>query len=193
VPIRKLVHPAMFAFVGRLVGTKGVDVLLAASQKLRDRGRVFRVTIIGDGPDRPKLEAQVRNTGLDGCVEFVGRLADDRMDEVMAGATAVVMPSLAGEVFGLVAAESMVRGQLVIATDIGALGEVVGGAGLKFAAGDAGQLAECMRIVLDEPTLASELGEKARKRSLAVFTQNQMAEDHVVLFRHVAGFGHCTC
>lgn len=192
-PIGERARPATFVFVGRLVGTKGVGVLLTAAQKLNDSGRIFQVVIIGDGPDRPTLEAQTRNTGLGDSVRFVGRLADDRMEELMASAAAVVMPSLAGEVFGLVAVESMLRGQLVIAADIGALGEVVGGAGLTFAAGDAGQLAECMRIVLDEPTLADELGEKARKHSLAVFTQNQMAEDHVVLFRHVTGFGHCTC
>jgi glycosyltransferase involved in cell wall biosynthesis len=184
-PPTKPVRPETFVFMGRLVGTKGVSVLLAASRKLRERGRSFRVAIIGDGPDRPKLEAQVKHSCLDGCVNFAGRLADAQVEETMAGATAVVVPSLSGEVFGMVAAESMLRGRLVIASDIGALREVVGAAGLTFPAGDEEQLARHMERALDDPELVGELGTLAQARALEAFSHDKMIDDHVRLLTTV--------
>ena len=174
--------PATFIFVGRLVGTKGVGVLLAAAQKLKAQGHVFRVKIIGDGPDRESLQAQSRSSGLDGCVEFLGRMADDRMEEVLAGATAVVMPSLAGEVFGLVAAESMLRGRPVIASDIGALREVVGEDGLLFEPGDETGLMVHMRQLLENTIQAAELGRQALQRAMELFSEERMVQQHFSLY-----------
>ena len=133
---------ATFVFVGRLVTTKGVDVLLRAAYRLRTEGLSFRVKIVGDGPERPRLEALRDALGLRDCVAFEGYLHDPTLDQDLADAVGVIVPSLAGEVFGLVAAEQMIRGRLVIAADTGGLGEVVGDAGLKFAVGDASSLAE---------------------------------------------------
>ena len=78
------------------------------------------------------------------------------------------MPSLGGEVFGLVAAENMMRGKLVIVSDIGAMREVVGETGLVFRTGDAQDLATCMKRTIDEPELASSLGYSARVRAMQI-------------------------
>src|SRR5207253_10832642 len=43
-----------FAFVGRLVREKGIDVLLEAAHILREKGKSFEVFLVGDGPERPK-------------------------------------------------------------------------------------------------------------------------------------------
>ena len=179
---REPARPANFVFVGRLVGTKGVEVLLAAAQKLRNQGHVFGVKIIGDGPDRRKLEAKASSSGLDGHVEFLGNLADERMDDVIAGATAVVMPSLAGEVFGLVASEAMLRGRPVIASDIGALREVVGEDGLLFTPGDDCGLTGHMGQLLASAARAAELGRKASRRAMELFSEDRMAEQHFSLY-----------
>ncbi len=175
-------RPANFVFVGRLVGTKGVEVLLAAAQKLKDQGNVFGVKIIGDGPDRQKLEAKAKSSGLDGHVEFLGSLADERMEDVIADATAVVMPSLSGEVFGLVACETMLRGRPVIASDIGALREVVGEEGLLFTPGDDCGLTSHMRQLLSSAVWAAELGRKASRRAMELFSEDRMTEQHFSLY-----------
>jgi glycosyltransferase involved in cell wall biosynthesis len=97
------------------------------------------------------------------------------------------MPSIWEEVAGLSAIEHMMRGRLVIATDIGGLGEVVDGAGLKFPLGDIDGLAGCMKQVIDEPSLAQALGEKARKRAQASFSEKGMLAEHLALYRELTG------
>src|ERR1019366_6407541 len=95
------------------------------------------------------------------------------------------MPSLAGEVFGLVAAENMARGKLLIASDTGALAEVIGDAGLTFAAGDVDGLTRCMKQVLQDATLARHLGSKARTRAMQEFNQQRMLGRHSDIYSEV--------
>jgi glycosyltransferase involved in cell wall biosynthesis len=177
-----------FAFLGRLVSTKGVRVLLNAAQQLKAKGLRFRVKIIGQGPDRPALEKLVRELQVEDCVRFLGYVPIEQLDRDLADVTAVVMPSLAGEVFGLVAAEEMRRGRLVIVSDIGALAEVVGDSGLKFPPGDANALARCMETAMTDPSLAERLGQKASYRIAQYFAVDSMANEHLrvyeELYRH---------
>ena len=179
--VREKTSVVTFAFQGRLVTTKGVRVLLEAACQLRNEGRKFHLKILGDGPEFNSMKAQA--AGLDDHVEFLGRVADDRLDESLSDVVAVVMPSLAGEVFGLVAAENMLRGKLLIVSNIGALAEVVGDTGLVFPAGDAAALALCMRRVLDDPSLAASLGSAARLRAMQMFNRDSMIQQHVSLYR----------
>jgi glycosyltransferase involved in cell wall biosynthesis len=177
-----------FAFLGRLVSTKGVRVLLNATQQLKAKGLGFQVKIIGEGPDRPALEKLVRELQVEDCVRFLGYVPREQLERDLADVTAVVMPSLAGEVFGLVAAEEMQRGRLVIVSDIGALAEVVGDSGLKFPPGDANALARCMETAMTDPSLAERLGQKASHRIAQSFAVDRMANEHLrvyeELYRH---------
>ncbi len=135
-----------FAFQGRLVSTKGAEVLLEAAKQLRAEGLDFRIRIIGDGPERSQLEAHAQSLG--DCIQFLGHVSDDQLERVLADISVVVVPSLAGEVFGLVVAENMLRGKLLIVSDIGALEEVIGTTGMIAPAGDVAALASCMRRVI---------------------------------------------
>jgi glycosyltransferase involved in cell wall biosynthesis len=173
-----------FAFQGRLVTTKGVLILLEAATLLHKEGREFHLKIVGDGPELNSMKTQA--APLNGRVEFLGHVADHGLDEVFSDVAAVVMPSLAGEVFGLVAAENMFRGKLLIVSNIGALAEVVGDTGLVFPTGDAAALALCMRRVLDDPSLAASLGSAARLRAMQMFNRDNMIESHVALYLAVA-------
>src|SRR5258708_25839585 len=98
-------QPPSLVFLGRLVSTKGVHVLLQAAHLLGDCE--FQLHIIGDGPERSRLEKEMRSLNLERRVCFLGRLAPNEMEQVLATAKAVVIPSLGGEVFGLVALENM--------------------------------------------------------------------------------------
>jgi len=184
-PSKDRVKPPTFAFLGRLVGTKGVDILISAAHRLKQQGYIFRVKIIGDGPDRETLQRKVAIGGLSGCMEFLGYLPDERIQEALSGTVAFVMPSLAGEVFGLVAAENMLRGRLVIASDIGALREVVGEAGLLFPPGDEIALAQCMRLVLEDVSLVAALQKKALERARVLFDEALMVRKHLALYRRL--------
>ncbi len=170
-----------FAYVGRLVTTKGVSLLLQAAERLRTEGFGFCLKIIGDGPEREALRLQA--AALEGYVEFLGNVPHDRQEEVLSGTGAVVMPSRSGEAFGLVAAENMLRGKLLIISDIGSLREVVGDTGLVFPAGDAAALASCMRRVLENPSLVSSHTMAARDRAMQLFQRDTMIESHASLYR----------
>jgi glycogen(starch) synthase len=179
-------YPPTFAFMGRLVSTKGVSVLLEAANELRKKGWTFRLKVLGDGPERHTLEARADSLGLRDCVDFRGYVPQSSLEQDLASVAAVVMPSLAGEVFGLVAAEQMARGRLLIASDVGGLGEVVGDAGLKVPAGDVTALAERMEKVLQAPGLFTELGQKARERASSLFCQQRMVAEHVAAYNRLA-------
>lgn len=179
-----------FAFVGRLVSTKGVWTLLQAARQLRDEGFQFSVMLIGDGPEHERLQEQVIASGLEKFVQFMGYQASDGLQQLLSQAATVVMPSLAGEVFGMVAAENMARGKLMIVSDVGAIREVVRDTGLSFAAGDPMALAACMKSVLQDASLAAQLGARARVRALEQFDENKMVLQHLQLYRQATLCGH---
>jgi glycosyltransferase involved in cell wall biosynthesis len=177
----------IFVFVGRLVSTKGVRILIKAAGLLKAKHREFQVRIIGDGPEGPELETLVRDLGIRSYVQFLGYVPEERLEESLEDATAVVMPSLGGEVFGLVAAENMQRGRLVIASDIGALSEVLGDAGRMFATGDAEDLARCMEGIIVNPSLSEKIGQDAVGRVAQSFAANQMVSKHLRVYREIGG------
>ena len=76
--------------------------------------------IIGDGPERVSLEELAHELALDSHVHFLGRVPQAQVPEILAQTDLVVVPSLGGEVFGMVVAENMSRGLTVVASDLGA-------------------------------------------------------------------------
>jgi glycosyltransferase involved in cell wall biosynthesis len=178
-----------FAFQGRLVSTKGAKLLLRAAESMLEENQEFRIVIVGDGPERENLQSQM-SEGLSRRVRLLGHVPDDQLNEVLNDAGTVVMPSLGGEVFGLVAAENMMRGKLVIVSDIGAMREVVGETGLVFRTGDAQDLATCMKRAIEEPELPLSLGYSARMRAMRIFDRDSMIAKHISLYREV--FSRCT-
>jgi glycogen synthase len=176
-----------FAFVGRLVSTKGVRLLLYAFRELSNKGLESRLLIIGDGPERKTLERLCGELRIASTVDFVGDIPEEDVDALISKAMVVVIPSLAGEVFGLVAAENMMRGRAVIVPEGGSLAEVAGETGLKFIAGDSKSLAACMEQLLRSPEAALELGQRARSHSLDLFSSERMLDQHWALYQKVLG------
>jgi glycosyltransferase involved in cell wall biosynthesis len=179
----KQLKPLGFAYVGRLVSEKGLSLLLQAARRLRDQGYIFHLKMVGDGPERERLEADVKALGLQQHVTFTGFLTGSKLEEVLIEAEAIVMPSIWEETAGLAAIEQMFRGRLVIASDIGGLGEVVGSTGLKFVSGDAEALANCMKHVLEKPDIVPEFGRQARLRALNCFGLKRMLNAHIDIYR----------
>lgn len=175
-----------FAYVGRLVPEKGVAVLLGASHVLMQRGSRFCIRIIGDGPQRYELEEMTRKLGLSDRVEFVGSLAQNAVSDSLATAAAVVIPSIWEEVAPLVALEQMMQGRLVIASDIGGLGEEVDRFGLKFPAGDVDALASCMSFAVSNGQAVDGLRNSARRHASELHTEDRMVREHADLYRSLA-------
>lgn len=171
-----------FAYVGRLVSEKGLETLMDAAALLREAGSRFLLKIIGDGPERKSLEERATAENLSSNVVFTGFLSGNQLQRALEDVMVIIMPSRWEETAGLSAIEQMMRGRLVICSDIGGLGEVVDGVGLKFSAGDSAMLSRLMRQVLDEPEIAEHLGRCARTRALRLFALERMIKDYIDLF-----------
>ncbi len=104
-------------FTGRLIREKNVDLLLRALVPLREEVPDLGALIVGDGPERPALEALARDLGLDGAVTFTGFLPDhDSVIAAMKASRVFVLPSTR-EGFGIAALEAMACGLPVVTTD----------------------------------------------------------------------------
>jgi len=176
-----------FGYVGRLVREKGASLLADAAARLRARGYQFRLKFIGDGPERAGIEARVRSAGLSDRTVFTGFLGGEELEQALQEVAAVVMPSVWEETAGLAAIEQMMKGRLVIVSDIGGLGEVVDDAGMKFAVGDVVALEECLQQVIERPALTCEIGVRARARALKLFRQDEMVNNHLRVYGGLGG------
>ena len=104
-------------FAGRLIREKNVDVLLRALVPVREEVPDLRALIIGDGPERPALEALAHDLGLAGAVTFTGFLPDyDAVIAAMKASRVFALPSTR-EGFGIAALEAMACGLPVVTTD----------------------------------------------------------------------------
>ncbi|SFU20000.1 glycosyltransferase [Paraburkholderia aspalathi] len=109
--------------IGRLVPAKDFENLIAALAELRERGcSKFRVFIVGEGPQEFILKQRVIELDLANNVIFLGARRD--VPELMCAADAFVMSS-AWEGLPMVILEAMASGRIVVATDVGGVGELV--------------------------------------------------------------------
>ena len=141
------------AFLGRLVSSKGVDVLIRALSLLKNSGLKPHLTIIGGGPERRALETLSRNLGLDSQISFAGTIPTDDVSKILSEHKVLVVPSIWNEGFGVVALEGIASGCVVIGSDSGGLPEAIGSCGLIVPTGDAKALAAAIDRTLAEPDL----------------------------------------
>lgn len=156
--------------IARLTPQKRVHLALEAIACLGGLGCELPLTVVGDGPERPALEALARRLGVAGRVRFEGAVAPDEIPELLARADLMLFPARA-EGFGLVAAEALMAGVPVVACwDGGGVLDVVperGAGRLVLPAGEA--IADAaLDILHDRNRLAAARAEgEAWRRRLA--------------------------
>ena len=134
--------------IARLTAQKRIDLALGAVAAFRGGPAPLRLTIVGDGPERGRLERRAAELGIADGVTFTGAVATDRVPELLSRAD-VMLATAVGEGFGLAAAEALMTGVPVVAcNDGGGLLDVVPATG-------AGRIAE--PTVSDVATAAAEL------------------------------------
>ena len=146
------------AFAGRLTGQKALGVALTAVEAVPD----VSLVVLGDGPERERLEQRAAALGLDGRVRFLGGGVRDDVLRLFRAADAALLSS-AWENFPHSVVEALAVGTPVIATAVGGVPEVVreGENGLLVPPGDAGALAAAIRRLLDEDGLRDRLAAAA--------------------------------
>ncbi len=168
--------------VARLVpehAYKGIDTLLTAWPRVLEAVPQAELQIVGDGPDRPRLEAEARRLGLDGRVRFAGALDDAALARAYGEATVFALPvrtmvgsQAGGEGFGLVYLEAAAAGLPAVAGNGGAIPEVVrdGETGLLVDPQAPDEVARAIVRLLRDPELARRMGETAQRRALEEFS-----------------------
>ena len=177
-------HPLCFAYVGRLVAEKGVSTLLDAARLLRARNLRCQILIIGDGPERERLQKQAADLSLCEEVSFHGFRTGKSLQQLMETVSAVVVPSIWEDAAPLSPLEQMMRGRVIIGADIGGLGEQIADTGLRFEPGNSKALADQMQKVIENPHSIVKLGLLARERALDLYSLERMLLDYRTLLLH---------
>ena len=118
-------RPTVLA-VRRLARRMGLEDLIEAAVMLRKRVPEAVLMVAGRGPLREALAARVRSLELENTVRFLGFVPDEDLPLAYRAADVSVVPTVALEGFGLIAAESLAAGTPVLVTPVGGLPEVVG-------------------------------------------------------------------
>lgn len=163
-PPRLAPRPLEILCVGRLAPAKAQHVLIGASEKLIREGREVRLTLVGDGPDRKKLEKQVQERNLAGHVILKGSLNQKRVRELYAQADVFALSSFA-EGVPVVLMEAMAMEIPCVATRVAGVSELIRDEidGLLVEPGDDESLARAIARLHDDPALGVRLGQSARQ------------------------------
>lgn len=161
--------PPRVLMVGRFVEKKGHQYALHAAKLVRERGIIFKLVLVGDGPLRPACERLVMELGLGDRVEFTGILSPDQVQTRLQEASLLLAPSVVASNLdresGVISAkEAGACGLPVLATRHGGLPEIVdhGTTGFLVAERNPQALATRLQELLQDPELRRRMGAAGR-------------------------------
>ena len=162
-------------FVGRLSPEKGLEEFLGVFARVAHEVPGLFLTIVGDGPERMRLEACARALGLTDRVSFVGWVRDPSVS--FQEADFLVLPSY-HESWGRVVIEALGAGLPVLMTDVGCAGEVVQHEknGLVVPVGDVETMALALKRMAVDGDLRRQLGAQARSSIEGLPTREQAVQ-----------------
>ena len=180
-------HHPLIGGIGRLAAgrVKGFDTLLVAAYLVEQVVPEVHVLIVGDGPRRPFLEDIAKRLGIRRRVHFVGETQDIRIPLAMMDV--FVFSSRWPEAFGLTLVEAMAAGKPVVATQAGAVPEVIrhGMDGWLVPSDDPLLMAEGVTRLLNDRQTAGRLGRQAQERVREAFSLERMAERIAAVYREL--------
>jgi glycosyltransferase involved in cell wall biosynthesis len=160
--------------VANLRALKGHRYLLQAAVRIRAEVPGVRFLLVGHGPAEQELRRLTSDLGLDETVVFAGYRED--APRMTSACDVFVLPSLY-EGLSIALLEAMALGKPAVATRVGGLPEVIGSGqgGLLVPPGDDRALADALLTLLGDPALRRQLGEVARRRSVAFDIRDTVA------------------
>jgi glycosyltransferase involved in cell wall biosynthesis len=167
----------LILFVGNLHPKKGTRHLIEACARLPALNKSFRLVIVGDGPERARLEGAVSQLGLAEHITFAGEQPHGEIRWWMNACDVFVLPSL-HEGFGIVSLEALACGKPVVATAVGGIPEIISSPALGMLVEPANptQLAEAITAALSEEWDRDSLARYAAQYSWARAAQHISSE-----------------
>jgi glycosyltransferase involved in cell wall biosynthesis len=173
-----------FVFLGRLVQEKGLDFLLQALSRLRQRNLRPQLTVLGTGPEQSQMEDLARKLELASQVQFIGAQRGAELSATLNEHQTLVVPSRYDEPFGVVALEGIACGCAVIASSGGGLPEAIGPCGITFPNGDISALEQALERLMIDSAERDRLVAEGPKH-LSQFQPHLVAERYLELFQTV--------
>jgi glycosyltransferase involved in cell wall biosynthesis len=165
----------------RLFEKNGVEYLIRALPLVNARMSV-EALVIGDGPERAKLESLAQSLGVADSVRFLGARPNSEMPGYMSSADVAVFPSLM-EATSVAALEAMSCQLPVAASNVGGLPEIVDEqVGTLFEPANPESLADRLVALFERPDL-DEVGRRARERVVASWSLARLAQRHVEIYQ----------
>ncbi|MBW1740962.1 MAG: glycosyltransferase family 4 protein [Deltaproteobacteria bacterium] len=174
--------------IGRLVGWKGLQVLMGALPDIKKAIPNVRWIVVGGGPYRDALQLKCRELKLQDSVVFSGEIPHDRLPEFISLADVMVQPSIAEEAFGITLVEAMACGIPAVGSRIGGIPEIIvhGQTGFLVPPRDKEALAEAIIKVLHDDHLRRRYGANSRERVVEHFTWASNARRLLEIFRSLS-------
>ena len=187
-PVLAALSRPLIGTVARLLHQKGVHILLDAFATCLRHMPQASLVVLGDGPERAALEAQVCAYGMTQRVHFLGYMATPDVSAIMRGIDIFAFPTF-GEGFGLVLLEAMAWGKPVIASQVMAIPEIVlhEETGLLVPPGDTTSLAQALLRLMQDPPLCHRLGMAGQRRVERTFTVERMVQQTVCVYDQLLG------
>ncbi|MGB3754760.1 MAG: glycosyltransferase family 4 protein [Rivularia sp. (in: cyanobacteria)] len=182
-----LSEPPTVAFAGRLVLEKGIDVLLKAFARVKERVPEAELIIAGQGVEAENLKSLAEELAVSNSVKWLGHIPRPELEQNFDAAWVQVVPSLWAEPFGNVTTEAMMRGTAVIASATGAQPEIVrdNETGFLVQPGDVTALADALLKLLSNRKLTEEMGQAGRKRAIEEFSEERRTQSFLDIYREI--------
>jgi glycosyltransferase involved in cell wall biosynthesis len=178
----------VIASVGRLVPVKHYESLLGAFARAfgRAAGAVkTRLVLIGEGPERAKLEALAASLGIAARTTLLGHRED--VPELLVGLDVFVLPSRS-EGMSNTLLEAMAAGVPVVASDVGGNSEIVrdGDSGFLYPSGDEARLSQLLTELVGDPARRAQVGRRGYERVMREFSMGAMIAKYEALYERFA-------
>lgn len=168
----------------RLFPKNGVETLVRAMPALVERIPGVEALVVGDGPERGRLERLASELGVEERIRFLGAHPNDRMPALLSSASLAVIPSLM-EATSVAALEAMACELPVAASDVGGLPEIVDDqVGGLAEPGNPGELARVIGALLGRRDLG-EMGRTARARVVARWSNARLVDRHLEIYEEL--------
>lgn len=176
----------------RLISWKRVELQLRALQQISEDGVDVKLTIAGDGPERPSLENLAAKLGIADFVSFLGELSHSETLRLMHGSSVFLATSDRNEGWGATINEAMGQGCCVIASEeMGSVPFLIenGSNGLIFHDGNVDELTHCILRALRDENFAHRLGGEAKKTVCGLWSAREAANRLFALSRMIVEEG----
>ncbi|MCK4538030.1 MAG: glycosyltransferase family 4 protein [Candidatus Krumholzibacteria bacterium] len=168
----------LIACIGRLHKDKGIGYMIEALAGIREKLDGVKLMIVGDGPDGKRLRRLSAERGLDDYVVFTGVVSSDETSAFYNSCDLLALPTTAIEGLSLSLLEGMSCGKPVLSSNIGGTPELVraGIDGILVEPRDVSGFVQAALRILEDSSLAAEMGENARNRIISGYSQEKMID-----------------